>query len=371
MRQVAGKVGRSLAITVGALLLIFTGLVIYFSLIRVSDIKKQAKHVEELGLLYKDNYTAIDEQQFVNFDLKNNDLRLNEIQLLATHNSYKKLGSTIAKFFIGLGDSFAEANALKYGNNSLSDQLNHGVRSFELDLRYRKNDFEVMHVPLVDNSSTVPKLSLALEEIKLWSVHNPGHIPIMVLLELKDDWLFLDPALKDFTETELAQLNQLLKKTFGEKLFSPGDIAVPGKTLNQAVKENGWPPLNDLLGKVIFILHPGKYTDIYVALDPGFATLAIFPAASNTDTDNTYASFIVHNEPQVEIINRLVSNNYIVRTRVDSDLKISPARFKNGLNSGAQILTTDFCPNHNFKHTDYVAYLEKRYLIIANRYLID
>lgn len=59
----------------------------YFNLIRVLDIKKQAKHVEELRLLYDDNYTAIDEQQFVNFDLKDNDLRLNEIQLLATHNS--------------------------------------------------------------------------------------------------------------------------------------------------------------------------------------------------------------------------------------------------------------------------------------------
>ncbi len=141
----------------GALLLIFIGLVTYFNLIRVLDIKKQAKHVEELRLLYDDNYTAIDEQQFVNFDLKDNDLRLNEIQLLATHNSYKKLGSTIAKFFIGLGDSFAEANALKYESNSLSDQLNHGVRSFELDLRYRKNDFEVIHVPLVDNSPVISR----------------------------------------------------------------------------------------------------------------------------------------------------------------------------------------------------------------------
>lgn len=369
MKKLIKKISMTLAITMGSLFLILVGLVIYFNLIRVVDINKQNKHIETLRALYDENHTTIDEQQFVSFDLKNNELRLNEIQLLATHNSYKKLGSGIAKIFVGLGDSFEEARALKYGNNDLTDQLNHGVRSFELDLRYRNGEFEVTHVPLVDNSSTAPKFYLALEEILLWSNNNPDHIPILVLLELKSDWMMLDPALSDFTEVELSMLDRAIKEVFGEKLFSPKEVIGSYADLNQAVTESGWPLLNDLLGKVIFILHPGKYTNTFVELNPDFTTMGMFPAASNTD--NSYASFIVHNDPDVALINSLVSRNYIVRTRLDSNLNVSTERFNNGLLSGAQILTTDFGPNHNFKNNDYVAYLKDKYLITTNTYLID
>lgn len=368
MLRITGKIGLALAVIVGILVVILAGLAVYFSRIRVADIAAQAEHVAALRTFYRGDYTPVDEQQFVNFDLKNSSLRLNEIQLLATHNSYKKLGSPIAKFIIGLGDK-VEAEALKYENNPLTDQLNHGIRSFELDLRYRKVDFEVIHAPLADNSSTAPKFDLALEEILMWSGHNPGHIPIMILLELKGDWMFLDPALSDFGEKELSALDDLIRETLGSKLFTPGDITAPGETLNQAVREKGWPLLNDVRGKVIFILHPGQYTDTYTALDPGFSNMAMFPAAADTDTDNTYASFIVHNDPRVEEVNRLVSANYIVRTRLDSNLEVSETRFQNGVASGAQILTTDYGPNHNFAHTDYVAYPDNGYPIIANSYL--
>jgi hypothetical protein len=371
MKRVVKISALTLGIIMGSLLLIFLGLITYFNLIRVADINKQAKHVEQLRVFYDMNYTVIDEQAFVGFDLRNNDLKLNEIQLMATHNSYKKLGSGIAKVLVGLVDSVEEADAMKYANNDLTDQLNNGVRSFELDLRFRKGEFEVTHVPLVDNSSTVPKFNLALEEILLWSDHNPGHIPIIVLLELKDDWMMLDPALSDITEVELSLLDQTITQAFGEKLFSPGDIIGSYDTLNQAISEKGWPLLNDLLGKVIFILHPGKHTMPYVEANPDFSDMAMFPAASSTDTDNTYASFIVHNEPDVESIRALVLSNYIIRTRLDSNLNVSAERFQNGILSGAQILTTDFGPNHNFKNTDYVAYLVGQYLIIRNSYLRD
>lgn len=356
---------KALAITAGSLVLLFVGLVAYFNLIRVADIQRQKKHVEALRAA--DPYTGVDEQQFVGFDLLDNDLRLNEIQLLASHNSYKKLGSAAAKVFVGLFDSFEEAEAMKYGYKSLTEQLNGGVRSFELDLRYRKGDFEVTHVPLVDNSSTVPKFNLALEEILLWSTRNPGHIPILVLLELKGDWMILDPALSDFTAVELAALDRLIRDTFGKKLFTPGEISGSHGSLNEAVTEDGWPFLNELMGKVIFILHPGKYTDTYVGLNPDYTAMSIFPAAG--DADKHYASFIVHNEPEVEVINGLVSRNFMVRTRLDSGLQVSEERFQNGLLSGAQILTTDFGPGHTFTNVDYTAYLVDNYLIIPNSYL--
>jgi len=362
------KIFIGLAAAVGALVLIFIGLVVYFNLIRIVDISKQENHMEELRQLYSNQYTPVDEQQFVNFDLRANDLRLNEIQLLATHNSYKKYGSAIAKFLVGVVESFEEAESMKYGFNDLTDQLNHGVRSFELDLRYRSGDFEVTHVPLVDNSSTVPKFDLALEEIRLWSDHNPGHIPIIVLLELKGDWMILDPALSDFTGAELIELDDLIKEEFGDQLFTPADMIGSHDSLRQAVTKDGWPLLNDLLGQVIFFLHPGQYTEPFMQARPDFKTMGMFPAARDGDSD--YASFIIHNNPHdLEYINELVASNYIVRTRLDSSLQICPERFQNGLLSGAQILTTDFGPNHHVRDTDYVAYLKDRYLIITNTYL--
>ena len=47
----------------------------------------------------------------MNFELTE-DIKLNEIQMLASHNSYKKRGVPLGKLFIGLGDSFEEADAL-------------------------------------------------------------------------------------------------------------------------------------------------------------------------------------------------------------------------------------------------------------------
>ncbi|MGI6615724.1 MAG: Ca2+-dependent phosphoinositide-specific phospholipase C [Dethiobacteria bacterium] len=363
------RIGLALLAVLGITIFSFTGLVIYFSQIRINDIQEQAERMAALRHRYQTSYTAREEQEFVNFDLIKNDLRLNEIQLLATHNSYKKLGSAIAKAIIWLGNR-TEANALKYHNNNLTEQLDDGVRSFELDLRCRKGDFEVIHAPLMDNSSTCPRFELALEEILLWSLHNPGHIPLVFLLELKGDWMFLDPALHDFTSEELSRLDGMIKDTFGEKLFSPGDLVLPGETLNGAVRERGWPLLKDLRGKVIFILHPGRYTESYLHLHPTFMEMAAFPASQGDDTDNSYASFIVHNDPCVETINRLISENYIVRTRLDCNLIVDEKRFRKGLASGAQILTTDYGPNHNFEGTDYVAYPEEGRTVIANPVIV-
>lgn len=366
MRRIIKAAGWALLITLGLAILFLSGLALYLSQIRVADIKEQAEHMAVLHTLYDKLYVPVEEQQFVSFDLDDSGLRLNEIQLLATHNSYKKMGSAIPKFLVGLVDR-AEAEAMKYEYSSLTDQLNHGVRSFELDLRCRKGELEVIHAPLADNSSTCPKFELALEEIALWSKHNPGHIPLLFLLELKGDWMFLDPASCDFTEKELSLLDGLIKERFGSKLFTPGEMVSPGETLNQAVLEKGWPRLSNLLGKVIFILHPGAYTDLYVSIDPTFSTMALFPAAQDSNLKNSYASFIVHNEPRVEAINELVLNNYIVRTRLDSGLTVDEQRFGRGLASGAQILTTDYGPSHNFEHTDYVAYLDqKKRLVIGN-----
>lgn len=363
------KIVRLFSITLIIIVGNFMLLLIYLNGIRWVDIMLQQRHLNQLEKLYATDYQPLDETLFIDFDKNTSTLRLNEIQMLASHNSYKKMGSSIGKFFVGLGDSFAEARALRYEHDTLTNQLNVGIRSFELDLRYRRGDFEVVHVPLVDNSSHVPKLKLGLEEIKLWSDNNPNHIPIIVLFELKNDWMMLDPALKDFDDQALQLLDQLLIDTFSDKLITPQDVIGSHSSLREAITTDGWPLLSDTLGKIIFVLHPGKYTTPYYQMDPTFVNMVMFPAANISNINQPYASFVVHNNPSIEEINPLVEQNFIVRTRIDSNLDYENQRKTEGILSGAQLLTSDFLPNHKFKTTTYVAYLYQTYTIIENAYL--
>lgn len=351
------------------LIIVFVGLILFFQLIRIRDLYEQKQYLNNLATVYED-YNPVDESEFTSFTTADENLYLNEIQLLASHNSYKKRGTNIGKLFVGLGDSFEEARKLRYGNPKLTTQLNQGIRSFELDVRVRKDQFEAIHVPLVDNSSTAPNFALGLQEIALWSTNNPTHIPLFILLELKNDWMILDPALKDFTDESLLELDQLIATSFGSHLITPNDIKGNADSLKEAVNTNGWPLLTDTLGKVIVILHPGDYTDQYVQLDASLDSLHMFPAVSLSSADANYAAFVVHNNPNPVEIQPLINDNFIVRTRADADLIPDETGLSEALLSGAQLISSDFIPGHTIKGYDFICYLEDKKTIIKNTYLI-
>ena len=52
--------------------------------------------------------------------------------------------------------------------------------------------------------------------------------------------------------------------------------------------------------------------------------------------------FFVHNDVDINIIKSLVDDQFMVRTRIDSNLVFSIDRYQDAMSSGAQILTTDF-----------------------------
>jgi hypothetical protein len=370
MKSLPKKIMLVITITLGLIVLFFVGSITFFTLGRVHDLALQRRHLIEIRQWYNsDEFIKVEETEFVSFDINDPLLRFNEIQMLATHNSYKKMGSGLGKFFIGLGDSFDEAQSLKYSYNSITSQLNVGIRSFELDIRFRDDKFEVVHVPLVDNRSNATNLPLALEEINLWSKNHPKHIPIVILFELKNDWLILDPELKAFTPNSLEALDQTISTAFGSKLYSPKHIIGTHETLKDAVTIQGWPLLKNMLGKVIIVLHPGEFTQMYVDMDPNFTKMVMFPAAENMDIDHSYTSFIIHNDPNVDFIRSLVDQNFIVRTGIDKRLTYTEEQYTKAVASGAQILTTDFPPNHNFKSTNYIPYLETTYTVVVNKYI--
>ena len=359
------KIIKILLITVLSAVLLFVFIVIRLFAIKIVDSQLQIKHMKELNGYYDStDFVPLDESQFIDFDPNDSSIKLNDIQILASHNSYKKKGSALGKFFIGLGDSFEEANALKYGYRNLTDQFDSGIRSMEIDLRLRKTSFVLTHVPLVDNSSVAPDFSMALEEIKLFSDNNPNHIPIIMLMEIKDDWMILDHALQQIGPEQLETLDQLLMDKLGDTLFKPSEMLETGKSIMETITTTGWPSVQSLLGKVIFVLHPGSFTTPYYELDQTLSTQAMFPGVYKDDVNQEYATFVVHNDIDIPSISALVDQGFIVRTRIDDYLIFEHDNYDNAILSGAQILSSDFTIGRSDLNSLDVIYLPDEKMII-------
>ena len=353
------KIIKILFILILSLVLIFFGMVMFLFSIKLKDIRSQINHMEYLRDFYdSESFIPIDETEFVSFDMMDPNIKFQDVQILASHNSYKKQGSSLGHFFVGLGSSKAEAEALEYENIGLTEQLNHGIRSFEFDVRKRKTEFMLTHVPLVDNSSTIPNLRLALEEIYLFSSNHPNHFPITVLIEIKDDWMILDHALQVIEEQELEELNQLIFEEMKDSLYKHSDIILQNTSLSETIMNNGWPSISELLGKVMFILHPGNFTNSFVNLDPTLNDLSIFPGSYPSETIPSYASFYIINDPFSTMIPTYVEQNFIVRTRINESLEFSSDIYQQALSSGAQILTSDFTIARKGLETDAYLYFE-------------
>lgn len=333
---------KTVLILVLSVVFIFFFIVIRQFSIKIYDSQVQIRHMKNLEELYETDYEPINESLFVNFDRFDDTTTLNEIQMLASHNSYKKTGSTLGHLFVGLGDSFREARGLKYTYKNLTDQFEAGIRSMEFDVRKRKDSFQLTHVPLVDNSSVAPNFQMALEEIYLYSSHNPSHIPMIFLIEIKEDWMMLDHALQKIDTQELNELNTLIKDQLKESLFTPNDMMRDDLTLKQTIQTHGWPTVTSLLGKVMFVLHPSNMNDLYESLDPTLEDLSMFIGSYEDDLDHDYASFVIHNDVNILRISELTEQGYIVRTRVDESLEFSITRFQDAIQSQATILSSDF-----------------------------
>lgn len=359
------KIIKIFFIVVLSFVTLFFLIVMRLFAIKINDSIIQANHMKRLNNYYESSsFEPVDESEFVNFDPLDESIKLNEIQILATHNSYKKTGAALGRLFVGLGDSFEEARALKYGYENLTTQFESGIRSMEFDVRMRKEQFVLTHVPLVDNSSVAPSFELALEEIYLFSTNHPNHIPIIILMEIKNDWMILDHALQHIQSEQLLKLNTVIIDKLGNRLFQPNDMLESGKKLNETIQTTGWPSVFSLLGKVIFVLHPGDFTDMYYELDTSLETQPMFIGLYSNQIERHYASFVVHNQPDVQTIRSLVDSNLIVRTRIDSGLVFNQQRYLDAISSGAQILTSDFTIGRSDLKVDEMIFLANEKLII-------
>jgi Phosphoinositide phospholipase C, Ca2+-dependent len=264
-------------------------------------------------------------------------LRTNQVQVLATHNSYHIQQDT----------PVASSPTTQYTHPPLDQQLDLGVRGFELDVANAPDgQFPVLHTPVVDNTSNCTPIAQCLQVVRAWSRAHPGHVPIFILIEPKNDDIdfTIDPSLRRFDAAGLDQLDSIVRSSLGRQLITPDSVRGKAKTLRAAVTGKGWPTLAKTRGKVLVALNTsGAIRDAFLQGHPSLEKRGMFVTA---DERSPAAAVIKMDDPDEARIRQLVKDGFIVRTRADADLvearNHDVARRDLALRSGAQIVSTDF-----------------------------
>jgi hypothetical protein len=282
-------------------------------------------------------------------------LKLNQIQVIGTHNSYhiEQPADVLASY----AKVEADAATLAYTHLPLDQQFEtQGVRQIELDVHADPTGqlfrpigtqaFKVFHIEQIDEKSTCETFTGCLQTVKAWSDDHQDAIPIMIHVEIKTGQEFpgppdspnMTPALYDALDAEMRAVFP------PDRLITPDDVRGSYPTLEAAVLAGNWPLIDDVRGQVMFTLDNNR--DGYVAEHASLAGRVAFAPSTPGQSD---AAYLQENDPtganQARIQDE-VRKGYVVRTRSDDpvttptsgDVTQRDAAFA----SGAQWVSTDY-----------------------------
>jgi hypothetical protein len=317
--------------------------------------------------------------------------RLNQIQVIGTHNSYH-IAPAPAIYELVASAGRRRAEGLDYSHRPLNEQLAKlGIREIELDVfadpkgglyaepnlrkmvknrgkdpgpdpgadgKLNKPGFKVLHVQDVDFRTHAPTFVDALKQIRSWSKANRQHLPIMIMIELKDESIFgLSTKPAKFGRAEVDEVDTAILSVFDRsEILTPDRVRGRFKTLPEAIRAQGWPALDAVRGLVIFSLeNENALRDQYLDGHEALQGRLLFTTVASTDPA---AAWFNINDPIKEFdrIQKLVRDGFLVRTRADADTV--QARTNNttqrdkALASGAQFVSTDY-PERDRRLTDY------------------
>lgn len=289
-------------------------------------------------------------------------LRINDIQTVGSHNSYKLAMSAMKFTLLSLARPEV-AETLEYSHLLLPEQLKLGIRKLELDVFYDpdgelfgdrapNSQFPVLHVQDLDDRSHCRSLVHCLTILRTWSEQHPRHVPVFVSFNAKDAPIEWPGALVplEFGEDAWQAMDHELRAVLGGKLITPAEVFASGSLQ--------WPTLDAARGRFIAILDErGEKRRGYVN---DWRTRAMF---ANLEPDEPGAAIMIINDPiaDFERITELVRAGYIVRTRADADTlearNNDTRRRDRAFASGAQLISTDYyLPAAHFD-SDYVVRL--------------
>lgn len=331
-------------------------------------VRQQTAQAQRVEAMRRGEIPLADEDSFADFDLDMPGLRYHQIRTMATHNSYKKGLLPRQVSFASPLISEDLMLSLRYEHDTPSNQFAAGIRGMELDVRYQLNGFRVYHGPIIDNGSSIPDWNLLLEELRLWSLANPDHVPITILVELKDEPMAANPLYRPMTPERFAAMDKSLRDILGEDLLvTPAELMGTHASLGAMREQQAWPLLSCLRGRFIIVLHPhASYTGMYLSMDDSLQTQAMVPGFFSSDARRypDHAAFLVQNDPHAGTIRSFVDAGYVVRTRMDAGLVYDTGRKAEALASGAQLMTSDLAPPLLWPNMDYTAFLRDRYTMI-------
>jgi hypothetical protein len=325
-------------------------------------------------------------------------LAINHVQVIGSHNSYHLKPQDVA-FEAIRAVSPELAESIEYSHRPLTEQLEQfGIRQFELDVfadpdgglyanrvanavigldplapepELQLPGYKVLHTQDFDYETTCLTLVACLGEIEAWSSENPGHLPIMVMIEIKTQsvpeaaaadgieltidlpWTVPVPTTPELLDALDAEITSVIAD---DELITPDDVRGGEPTLEAAVLDLGWPTLDDSRGKVLVLLNStGAIRDLYTAGRPSLEGRPMFTSAAPGDAD---AAFVRIDDPSSDEIVDAVRAGYLVRTRTDSptaDARANDTTDRElAFASGAHYLSTDYYEPSAYFDSPYV-----------------
>lgn len=302
---------------------------------------------------------------------------LNDFQVIGSHNSYKRLMPKQVMNYIAANDSRTATN-INYYHNTLTSQLDLGLRHLEIDVlldpdggkfsqpsaesifnkpilsekqkqQLKQKGLKVLHIPDIDFLSHCALFSECLEQLLHWSENNPKHFPVTILLNVKESKAkFVDGVSPlTFTQNDYTALDNEIKSVLpAEKLVTPDFVRGDLPSLEQAILTNGWPSIENLKGRFLFVFDGNRrQRELYRKDHPSLAKRVMFVSFEPGQPE---AAYLILNDPikQFDQIKQQVEQGYMVRTRADANLSDSNSkrtkRRQAAFNSGAQVISSDF-----------------------------
>lgn len=297
--------------------------------------------------------------------------KLNALHWLGSHNSYRPEldPAALAHQRQVMGE---HSRGVEYGHPPIQAQLNLGVRQLEFDpyadtagglyagpyandpaktAIMKTSGAKVLHAPVVDNRTHCLRLIDCFTEVATWSKAHPGHQPIVIFVNTKEE-PFNNPAIPDpplWTEADFAGVDADAIKAFGrDRIITPDDVRGPRATLRDGVTSGLWPSAASARGKVLLVLDANPRIEAaYRAGHPSLKGRMMFGLYAEHEPEAAVFN-IQDPRPEEAHIKALVAQGFLVRTRSDADTREARdhdlARLQSALRSGAQIISTDYYP---------------------------
>lgn len=272
--------------------------------------------------------------------------RLNDIQILGTHNSYHRRPDRVVTATEGANYEHAPLDV------QLDDQ---GIRNLEIDA-YNGPDLPVFHSLLVDSEASCPTLRECLGTIAEWSDDHRRAVPLIVFIEPKRLPTNPVPGIQTAIDAEAERLglaawdakafdrlDRVVRNAFGRRLVTPDEVRGKRRTLRDAVLRDGWPLLADVRGGVLIVLNVAK--ELRALYLDGHRSLRDRPMFVPSHPDNEYAAFVKRDLPTLRT-SGVVEQGFLVSTRADANGSEARAgdltRADAAIESGAHVVVTDY-----------------------------